>query len=779
MPVKQQQRQQVNTFIGGFVTEGSPLNFPQEATKYEQNFEIDRRGFRSRRLGMEEGEILVTGEEISSGTEVEVFIWKGAGGDTSVELLVVQKGDLIHFFDYTKTPYSLITNLEIEGVNTTVSFASVDGKLVFVDGREKVNVVTYNKGTVEHTTGSLKIRDLWGIEEEAPYEEDQDYRGENLPKHKYNLQNQSWGKPRYTEVTVPTYRYEQVERPNPSYDPSKPPSPLNPLTVIVTERRQVGETKTSLMADPVEVYFDHYKKAPSNREQVWQGIQMQAVTKEQVPFEKMFPELFEQVLGMYPESAKGYFIIDALNRGQSRQQVMGRNTTNYPALVSYYPQFPADKTNGGPRVVAGFAGRMFYSGISGEIEEPDKRSVSYYDAVLFSQLVNTHDDLFKCYQEGDPTSREGHDVVDTDGGMIKVSGMHGLVDMIPAGNSLILLATNGIWAIKGGGNYGFTATNYSVEKLSTYGCVGRSSIVTVGEEIVYWSNDGIYRIGKDQYGDFVVNSISISLIHQYYNSFSAIQKRDVTGSYDEYTNTIIWLIQSEDITEELKLDMMLGVFSRHVIKTTSGRRVVKAFPRSGILNIDVEANVMSGESEVMAGDLKVVTTLVEEAVNPIGIEYLVIRNNGNILSVARKTRQDFKDWGLEDATGIIETGDNIVGDMSVDKQINYLDVFVKREESWGVNGEDKGSSCFVTTKWNFSDKRESGKWSTKEQVFRATPSLYHENSEGRFETPFYVQKTRITPRGTGVAVSIRYETEEGKNCTIYGWSISWTGNPIT
>lgn len=780
MPVKQQQRQQVNTFIGGFITEGSPLLFPPEATRYEQNFEIDRRGFRKRRKGFDVAQTLLsnTDQDINS-VGFNIFLWKGAGGDTATELLVVQVGAYLYFFDYTTEPYKYINKAYFDYQHTKeISFTTVDGKLIMVDGGEDIFVVDYKRGQLVTQKGRLKIRDLWGIEEEPEYEEDANHRGANTPRHKYNLQNQSWGVPRYAEVTVPVYRYRQVERPNPEFNPSKPPSHTNPQTVIVTERYQWGTTKSSKTTDPVTVYANHYGKAPSNSEQVWQGIQMQAVTKDQTPFEKMFPAMYEQVLGMYPESAKGYFIIDALNRGASRRDAVNRNNANNPALDAYDINFPRDKVLGGPKIVANFAGRVFYGGITGDIDEPDLRSVSYYDAILFSQLVTTQGDIFKCYQEGDPTSREGHDVVDTDGGMIKVAGMHGLVSMETTGNALILLAANGVWLIKGGGNYGFTATNYSVEKLSTHGCVSKQSIVVVGEEIYFWSKDGIYKIGKDQFGEFVVESITAQRIHQYYNSLTALQKVESRGGYSETRNEISWLINEQDGTTELKLDLLVGAYSLHKIRYVDNSQIVFMFPRQGIVSSSSQARVLSGNDPVYAGDKEVVADIVKRDAVEEGLEYVVINRDESSVSIARKTRDDYKDWGQLDAKGILETGENTAGDIAADKQINYLDVFVKREEEWTEEGLRKDSSCLLTTNWNFSSDLSSGKSTIPEQVFRPIPRAMKEVGN-KFETPFYVQKTRITPRGSGVAVSLRFETEEEKGCTLYGWSISWTGNPIT
>lgn len=43
---------------------------------------------------------------------------------------------------------------------------------------------------------------------------------------------------------------------------------------------------------------------------------------------------------------------------------------------------------------------------------------------------------------------------------------------------------------------------------------------------------------------------------------------------------------------------------------------------------------------------------------------------------------------------------------------------------------------------------------------------------GDIQDGFYVVETKNKVRGSGKVLSIKYSTEPGKHCTIYGWSIS-------
>ena len=47
------QTAEFNTFVGGLVTEASPLTFPENASIDEANFELNKDGSRVRRLGMD------------------------------------------------------------------------------------------------------------------------------------------------------------------------------------------------------------------------------------------------------------------------------------------------------------------------------------------------------------------------------------------------------------------------------------------------------------------------------------------------------------------------------------------------------------------------------------------------------------------------------------------------------------------------------------------------------------------------------------------------------
>src|SRR5574337_931483 len=207
---------ELNTFVGGLITEASPLTFPQNASLDELNFVLDKDGSRSRRLGMdmEDGfRSIQTGNQFYPGTNnyiVNSFKWDNVGGDPSMTILVIQTGQQVDFIDGSSAPYSAsVLSTFNFNAGKRLSFAAVDGKLVLASGDKNISVFSYDKvsKTVSVENKKLLIRDLFGLEDIDPTT-GTDLRagtgistrprndGSGLLIHMYNLKNQTWAIPR-------------------------------------------------------------------------------------------------------------------------------------------------------------------------------------------------------------------------------------------------------------------------------------------------------------------------------------------------------------------------------------------------------------------------------------------------------------------------------------------------------------------------------------------------------------------------------------------------------
>lgn len=759
---------EVNNFVQGLVTEASPLNFPANATVDEVNFVLNRDGTRDRRFGMdfETGhnlvELTASKDEIANNPPVP-FKWMNVNGDASINLLVVQIKDSLTFFDLDNT---VITSVPAVGAislssygflsNVRYSFAAVNGKLVVAAGSNSIVIVSYDGTSFTSTSETLKTRDIWGVEvsSELGYENDIQYRGGLPIAHGYNLYNQSWGIPR---------------------------------------QHALGGVPT--IGDPIDVYNSGTGKYPSNSEVVWTGLQYQPVTSGADPYERMYPGLYEQAFGANVKAAKGYFIIDLLRRGSSRNDAMAANKIKHPEMALGSFTTVADITDGGSTVICEFAGRVWYAGFSGTVIDGDARSPSLSSYVAFSQLVRNTKDIAKCYQEGDPTSRDNNDLVDTDGGLVRLSGAEGITGMINIGSSLVIFAANGVWAISGGSQYGFTATNYKVDHLSTFGSISPLSIVSDGSRALYWAADGIYVVEKNQLGDLVVNNLIQKSVQSYYEDISPVAKAGAIGVFEATGKKIRWLYHEGDrftdqsITRELILDLTLGAFYPFKIGRLASNtvEVFSMFSSTPFTSSVVSEIVLAGTEIVYDGLSPVVVESTGRTSGVLDTRYVAIAlvDGAPYLTFSYYNNNRFLDWESFDAVGVdanayMITGAVTANDSSVAKQIPYLTMHFVRTES-GVDGDLNPlfqSSCLVRSQWDWANSANSNKWGSLFQAYRPRREYLAVDENDEYDTGFSVVTSKSKVRGRGRAFALHMETEAGKDCRILGWSIALNGNAL-
>ena len=176
-----------NSLSGGIITEASALTFPDGASIDERNFELNKDGRRSRRLGFEQE---VAGVDISvpvlynRGPDIRFnsFLWKNVGGVSGLDIVVVQVLGKVHYFtndslSISSGKYETVTEVytTAESCGTGASgfplfdFASISGNLVIASGKADIIIVSpvFDGGgglyLDDSLTSRLTIRDLFGI----------------------------------------------------------------------------------------------------------------------------------------------------------------------------------------------------------------------------------------------------------------------------------------------------------------------------------------------------------------------------------------------------------------------------------------------------------------------------------------------------------------------------------------------------------------------------------------------------------------------------------------
>lgn len=722
-------------------------------------------GSRNRRLGMdyeEDHQIVdttVTGAE-NSETAVTTFRWDNAGNNPDQSISVIQVGNQVKFFKLGLGAVSdnlIHTETLTTGQNRQFSYAVVDGILTMVNGDKNIYILEYDvtSNTITKTSKRILIRDFFGVEDIYNNEDiTRTNSVSNRPAssnggtnaHLYNLRNQSFGIPRRA-------------------------------------------SNTESLADPIVHFRDVAGVYPSNADTVTEALYNDATDTDNRTVERFFAaDLKDNPIGT-TRAPMGYFIIDALDRGASRNAQYTANMTRYPSLSLTIGTLPQDSSEGGATIISEFAGRVWYGGFTGGVIEGDSHSPKMSSYVMFSKVVDSPADINLCYQEGDPTSSTQPDILDTDGGFIRINEAFGISKLINLGSSLIVVAANGIWRIMGGDN-GFTATQYIVEKVTDRGCTSPESIAEVDSTFLFWSDDGIYHVAPDQLGSWAANNISFGRIQKLYDSINADSKRKAKGIYDNYERKVRWLYDNatnnNNPTKELVLDVQLQAFYTNTIDKVGDNIYPKVLSTYSGLPYQISFNtleVFAEDDQVLVGSEAVVleeNELFGVAQREVG--YLLatgLDSEGNIqYTFGKYSNPDFRDWYKYNGVGVdaeayVVTSYLAGGDFQRKKELMYITTHMRRTETGYTEDMEplNPSSCIVQARWGWSDGDNSGKWGREFQAYRYRRPHLPTGPEDTYDNGFSTVVSRNKVRGTGRVLSMRFRTEPYKDLHLYGWSM--------
>jgi hypothetical protein len=697
---------------------------------------------------------------------LNTFTWDGPGGIENLRFLVVQSGTKIDVIDTSIVPfsngviYSDIPTVSLE--ETNYSFTRVDGDLIVATGQPEIVRYAYDGVGITKSTGRIKTRDLFGVEDIF---EGQDLTGGQgltfrpptvTDNHVYNLRNQTWGIPRFAaNVSVFTDTITRFQQYTASVTAIKTAYPSN--------------------ADSVLFALSPFAQSTSN------------------PTRDLF---WAQDIATNPPGSfrapQGYFIIDALDRGASRLEEYARLMDENLTLSFRSIVLPTDRTAKGSSTVAEYAGRVFYAGFSSTLVGGDNKSPRLGSYVFYSQLVRSRDDIFRCHQEGDPTSKDSTDLIDTDGGFIRISGAYNITALANVGAGLMVFAENGVWMVTGGSDFGFTANNNLVTKVTERGSRYPNSVVVVDNTVMYWAEDGIYHVKPNAYGDWESASLTDLTIQTYYERIDEEYKSAAKGSYDSFDKKVRWVYQNilEDTGDslELVLDLSLGAFYPNVIQTLTGvwPRVcsVVTIPPSSL--VFIEENVTYLGVQVTDSGLDVVyrRRVEQEGVKETAYVVAFGKNlNGTYqYGFCSYSDPEFSDWRDvdplfvgKDAYAYLVTGYSGGGDFQRDKQVPYITFHMTRTENGfeEIDGDlfpTNQSSCIMQAQWNWNNSAANGKWGTPRQVYRYKRLYSPSGVTDTFDNGESVISTKNKLRGGGKVLSLFIQTEPKRDLKLLGWS---------
>lgn len=479
---------------------------------------------------------------------------------------------------------------------------------------------------------------------------------------------------------------------------------------------------------------------------------------------------FDKVYSGTTLTGNGHFILDFFSKNRGAVSGVSGLTKSTEAEANRF------------RCVEAFSGRVFYAGLE---------SSSNAGTILFSGLIETTSDLGRCHQINDPTAEYLSDLLDTDGGVIKIPDAVKIQRLYAFQSSLFVFADNGVWQITGVDGV-FTASSYSVNRVSRVGLLQPDTFVSAGGVPFWWSRFGIHTLGTDPVsGQGQEQNLSISTIQTFWDVIDQDAKLKVTAAYDSINKRIYWAYPDDNETVVSKLnnflilDIPLQAFYPWRIEDQTGTTscVVGFDFYSGYgakaLELDVTANNGVDDVVLSNGDDVVSEQVATFNTGDPAIVLLIRDGATNKLTMGSFSSVSFLDWGEVNYVSYAETGYDFIGDAVLKKSAPYLVSYCRLTETGFTGNESIGyeavrpSGLTVASAWDFRDT-----FSTSQQLYRKKfPVVVDPNNLNEYNYPEDVITSRVKVRGTGRSMRLRYESEQGKDFQLIGWGMVQGRNP--
>lgn len=449
---------------------------------------------------------------------------------------------------------------------------------------------------------------------------------------------------------------------------------------------------------------------------------------------------------------KGHFILDLSN--QDRDTAAG--TSGVTATTTGFQR---------PSTSAFFAGRVFYAGIN---------SVGFNSKIYFTQIIERVDQYGFCYQTNDPSAEDLFDLLQSDGGVVSIPEAGTIYKLVSVPGGLAVFAANGVWFITGSTGLGFSATDYTVQKISSVPTITASSFVDVNGFPAWWNEAGIYIMVSSQTGLPLVQSMTYGKIATFYDNIPISSKRHARGFFHNINGKIQWIFRStdtSDVSELYEFDTVLNFntftnafypwsISESDVKINA---IVVLDSSSGNISLN---NVVdnSGNNVVDNSGNQVVLFSTSESVPSLKSKYLVSYQSGTTYSFtfAEEANQEYMDWFKYDAIGTdftsyFITGYRLRGQAIKKFQSNWVKIFSKTEIP---------VSYYFQGIWDYANTGSgTGRWSSRQLVT-------HSNDDYDYAS------RRLKVRGHGTTLQFKVQSIAGEPFDIIGWSELDTGNTI-
>lgn len=702
------QQKVTNSFIKGLITEAGELTFPENASVDEINCELYRDGSRRRRKGI----VLEDNNSYSSFSVAETTVvtsgdWDNVGNDASKSYLVTQVGARLYFYNKGEFPYSaqeLTESVDLTPYEVAGSLGIASNDCQFTSILGTLVVVNKAMEPILITENS----GVFSVEQLDCYIRDFEWKSD---------------KSTLTSAVVTADKNRRYDTANSGW---------------------TGEKGSAALTD----YISGEGTYPPLTHPWYSGKNSDG------DFDR---NEWKRVYSGSSLIGNGHFILDLFYRDRSG--------------VSGIAGFDVELETSRFTTTMAFAGRVFFAGLS---------SSKNSGKVFYSQVLQDRFDMGYFYQQNDPTAEIVSDLLETDGGYISIPDARNIKKLYAFRNSLFVFAENGVWQVKGVDDV-FSPTAYSISKITELGIGSPGSFTSAEGAPFWWSRHGIHTMSFDEFGAASEQNLSISTIQTFWNRLDSNARETVKASYDRVNKKILWLYKdnNEQVVNKynnvLILDVTLQAFYpwRFEDPDLLDNYVTGFSFYSGLGAAEVTLNVITNEGNtvVVGSDTVVVDLITPLSNSSISTVFLVRDTSRNKLTMAIVRGTGFLDWNSTNYVSFAITGYDFTDSLVVKKTAPYIVFYLRETETgWTINGDTSispigESSMYVTCYWDFKKLPSS----IPQQAYkRQQPIIADESNLNSFGSPASVITSRLKVRGRGRSLSLKFESEEGKDFIYLG-----------
>ena len=783
---------------GGFITEATGLTFPPNTAADLLNIDLSIDGSARRRLGLDlepnGGDTASPGTHAQTYPILTVHEWEAVAGDPSLNFIVVQVGAKLHVYNRAVTPMS-----ETSTSITKIETPRIDILSNLLYGPDLEPFSSFNFPLEWHplqsTSGDGR---LWMTSEVT---------------HPFYLEYDN-------DAASPTYRHITAYKVGKYYDGTEKYLAIRDFSGYDEENRSVTELPTvltdehyynlisrgwhdSVMADWNTTTVDGYPGTWPALGMVWflgkdsggdfrsDALIKYKFTSDAPMGNLLLDPLTGTILNPEAKDPEGYD--NSLLSGQ---------LATYAALQARSLVSPYPESRRSFRACAWFAGRLWLAGL---------QNSRHYSGLYFSQVVNSPEQASVFHSANNPTDENFPDVLETDGGVIYIKDADSIERMIPAGIGMLVIARNGVWFVRGG-EVGFSATTYAVDRISSVGTTGPATVIEYEGSVFYWSTGGVYQVQFNNGIAIASQPVTDQTIRKFFKAIPFKGKERAHGFVDELSKRIIWHYYDGEYEERQALtcynraliyDLRLGAWTKYTLpgdnplSRTSCPSQGFAKKESDLVTLTENVTLNDGTTNVTLNDGTTLVTVDDElayydAVSNVKVVILQKDTTAG-LADSRPVMAEYHDLTFYDFTrltgepidynSLIVTAPDVVTDPMRYKQATYVHSYFRKTER-GFNIADDGqlvadfpSSALIRGRWDWHTSDAGNRWTNQQQAYTWSRRYYAPTNIGSdFDTGEQVVYTKRKIRGKGRALSLSYESESGKDMQLLGYSTDITSN---